>query len=262
MLDKIIAYKLEQLKIRKAKVSYQSLEKSIASLREPCKDFHSALRQESRVALIGEVKKASPSKGIIRKDFNPVEIAKIYTEAGVDAISVLTEDKFFMGSLDNLRNIRQVTELPLLRKDFIVDPYQILEARAAGADAILLIARILKKSQLDNFLRLAQNLALSTLVEVHTEKELQEVLELPVKIVGINNRNLENFETELETTFKLKRLITDKNITVISESGIRSFADVVRLQENKVNAMLVGETLMRNPDIKQAISSLTGRRLA
>ena len=262
MLDKIVSYKLEQVKEKKAKVSYQSLERNIASLKETCKNFHSALRQENRVALIGEVKKASPSKGIIRKDFNPIEIATTYTEAGVDAISVITDDKFFMGSLNNLKSIRQVTDLPLLRKDFIVDRYQILEARAGGADAVLLIAAILEKSQLKDYIQLAQDLGISALVEVHSEKELREVLQLPVKIIGINNRNLKTFETDLETTLKLKGLITDKNITVISESGIRGFEDVVRLQENKVNAMLVGETLMQNSDIRLAISSLTGRRLA
>ena len=212
---------------------------------------------KSAIRLIAEVKKASPSKGLIRPDFDPVEIAKTYEQAGASAISVLTDEKYFQGRLDYLKAVREAVGLPLLRKDFIIDPYQIYEARAAGADAILLIVAALSKSELSEFMILADELGMASLVEVHAAEELDIALETGVRIIGINNRNLQTFETKLETTLELAARVPPDKV-LVSESGIFTRADVERLMEVGVDAILVGESLMREPDPGVKVKELLG----
>jgi len=203
------------------------------------------------------VKKASPSAGIIREDFNYLNIAKEYETGGASAISVLTDKEFFKGDLKYLSEIKKTINLPVLRKDFIIDPYQIYEAKAAGSDLILLIARILTKDQIDTFLALAHKLGMECLVEIHDNDELNTVLETEASIIGINNRNLDTFETNIETTLQLCHLIPDEKI-VVSESGIKTRADVLKLEKAGIDAILIGETLMRSQNITQKIKELFG----
>ncbi|MDH4129355.1 MAG: indole-3-glycerol phosphate synthase TrpC [Spirochaetota bacterium] len=209
----------------------------------------------SKLFIIAEVKKASPSKGIIREDFNPVEIAKAYERAGASAISVLTDEKYFLGSLDFLKSIRKEVSVPLLRKDFIIDSYQIKEAYYAGASAILLIVAALSKDQLKEYIKIASAYSLSSLIEVHDEFELEIALDVEARLIGINNRNLNTFETNLNQTEKLISLIP-KNKIVISESGINSLEDVKYLKSMGVSGLLIGEALMREKDIEKKLKSL------
>jgi indole-3-glycerol phosphate synthase len=234
---------------------------SIESLKERCKDVPDAiksgtvLKRENRIKFIAEVKKASPSAGIIREDFNYIDIAKEYESGGASAISVLTDKEFFKGDIKYLSEIKETVSLPALRKDFIIDPYQIYEARAASADLVLLIARILTKEEIDAFLALSHELGMECLVEVHDNDELEKVLETEAVIIGINNRNLDTFETNLDTTLQLYHRIPDGKI-VVSESGIKTRADVLVLEEAGIDAILIGETLMRSRDISQKIKEL------
>ncbi len=254
ILDKIHAYKLNEVAENKRLVS-------IESLKERCKDVPEAvksgtiLKRDNRIKFIAEVKKASPSAGIIRENFNYVDIAKEYEVGGASAISVLTDKEFFKGDLKYLSEIKETVSLPALRKDFIIDPYQIYEARAAGADLVLLIARILTKEKIDAFLTLSHELGMECLVEVHDNDELETVLETEAAIIGINNRNLDTFETNLETTLQLYHRIPEGKI-VVSESGIKTRADVLVLEEAGIDAILIGETLMRSRDISQKIKEL------
>jgi indole-3-glycerol phosphate synthase len=201
------------------------------------------------------VKKKSPSKGIIREDFHPVSIAETYVENGAAAISVLTDKHFFAGELDYLRAIRDAVNVPLLRKDFTIDPYHIYQARLAGADAILLIVAALTAAELRKFMDVADSLSLASLVEVHTPEELTIALDVDAQIIGINNRDLHTFHTDIATTFRLRDTIPADKI-VVSESGIYSRDDVMKLREAGVHAMLVGESLMRSPDIGQQVRCL------
>jgi len=213
------------------------------------------LKRENRIKFIAEVKKASPSAGIIRDDFNYINIAKEYEVGGASAISVLTDKEFFKGDLKYLSEIKETVSLPALRKDFIIDPYQIYEARAACADLVLLIARILNKEEINAFLALSHKLGMECLVEVHDNDELETVLETEAAIIGINNRNLDTFETNLDTTLQLRHRIPEGKI-IVSESGIKTRADVLVLEEAGVDAILIGETLMRSRDISQKIKEL------
>jgi indole-3-glycerol phosphate synthase len=203
------------------------------------------------------VKKASPSKGVIRENFDPVTIARVYEESGAACISVLTEEKFFQGKLEYLDLIRKSAGLPLLRKDFIVDEYQIYEARAAGADAILLIAACLEKEQMKDYLGIAGQLGLDVLVESHTYRELDRSLLAGATLVGINNRDLTTFVVSLRTTLDLLKDIPDDR-TVVSESGIKTRDDVIALEKAGVDAILVGESLMREKDIGKKVKELLG----
>jgi indole-3-glycerol phosphate synthase len=207
--------------------------------------------------LIAEVKKASPSKGLIRADFDPVAISRIYEEAGASAISVLTDEKYFQGSLEYLKSIRTAVDLPLLRKDFVIDEYQIHEARAAGADAVLLIVAALTKGELAEFQEIAWRLGMTALVEVHTAEEMEVAVEIGAKVIGINNRNLQTFETTLDTTMDLASK-APKDSVLVSESGIFSRSDVERVASAGVSAILVGESLMREPDPGLKIRELLG----
>ena len=224
-----------------------------------CRGFKQALIDFAGVSIIAEVKKASPSKGIIVKDFNPVKIARNYQDHGARAISVLTDRTYFQGNLLYLMQVREVVTLPVLRKDFIIDPLQIDEARAHGADAILLIAAILDEYQLLDYQQQAADLGMDSLVEVHQEKELQKALAAGADIIGINNRNLNNFKVDINTTFRLMKLIPDE-IPVVSESGLTSADDIAALDEAGVTAALIGESLMRAGDESNFLKSLCSDR--
>lgn len=241
-------------------VKLQSLVKDMT----PPLDFVGALRQSPRQpALIAEVKKASPSKGIIRADFDPVAIAKAYEAGGANCLSVLTDEKFFQGSFENLQLVRSAVQLPLLCKEFIIYPYQIYLARSRGADAVLLIAAILSDKDLRYFLKIIEGLGMAALVEVHTLEEMDRVLALDgVQLIGVNNRNLQTFTVDLQTTEDLfaqrREQLTQGDITLVSESGIYELADLQRLQQAGARAVLVGESLVKQPDPQQAIAALYG----
>lgn len=257
ILDEIIAFKKQELAETKRQRTLAQM-KALARDAEPARGFGSALSGPGGMRLIAEVKKASPSKGIIRADFDPVKIAVAYQEAGAHAISVLTERKFFQGSLEYLAEIRKAVSLPLLRKDFIIDEYQIYEAKAAGADAVLLIAACLELERMADFLGIAGELGLGVLAEAHTGKELDTALRAGAQIVGINNRDLTTFTVALQTTFDLLKDIPDDR-TVVSESGIQTRQDVEWLEQAGADAILVGESLMREKDAGKKVRELLGR---
>ena len=256
MLDEILQYKKEEVRARTSAAKLKELKDKIRDLDRP-RGFQRALASSDAIHLIAEVKKASPSKGIIRRDFKPVDIAKVYHEHGASALSVLTDEHFFQGHLNDVAQVRDAVGLPILQKDFVLDLYQIYEARAAQADAILLIAAILDKRQLTDYYALAKDLGMDVLCEIHTEKELEQVVEV-VEIIGINNRDLRSFKTNLETTFQVIKEVPDDKI-VVSESGINFRQDVLRLREARVDAILVGEALMREPDIGRKVDELLGK---
>ncbi len=257
ILDDIVTYKKEELAETKRGTPLADQKKRAADA-GPLRGFGTALTAAGGIKLIAEVKKASPSKGVIREDFDPVRIAATYQEAGATCLSVLTEKKYFQGSLEYLGAVRRAVGLPLLRKDFIVDEYQIYEARAAGADAILLIAACLDRRQLEDYLGVAAGLGLDVLVESHTYAELDKSLLAGARIVGVNNRDLASFTVSLQTTFDLLKDIPDDRI-VVSESGIQSRDDVVKLTKAGVDAVLVGESLMREQDIGKKVRELLGK---
>lgn len=263
ILDEIMAYHREQLPKLMRAVPLDSV-RALASVAPPPVDFAAALKTAG-VSLIGECKKASPSKGLLVPDYDPVALAKDYVRAGACAISVLTDGRHFQGALEHLRDVKEVIsslqspiskkKVPVLRKDFIFHPYQVHEARAAGADAVLLIAAVLSDSDLKSLLELTHELGMNALIEVHTAEEVERVLPLGPRVVGINNRNLQTFDVDLETTTQLRRLIPD-TIVVVSESGIKTAEDVRRLRQHKVDAMLVGESLVRSKDVYRAAQVL------
>jgi len=258
-LDKIVATKHQEVEALAASFSLAEYERKIAEL-PACKGFERALTASRKrdVGLIAEVKKASPSKGLIREDFHPVELALTYEAAGTDCISVLTDEAYFQGSNAYLTAIRSAVQVPLLRKDFTIDYRQIYEARAIGADAILLIAAILRQEQLSEFYDIAKSIGLDVLVEVHDQAELETVLELDkATLVGINNRNLKTFATDLGTTEALSALIPS-GVTVISESAIASPADIEFVRRAGAKGVLVGEHFMRQPDVRVAVEQLLG----
>ncbi|GCL37796.1 indole-3-glycerol-phosphate synthase [Sphaerospermopsis reniformis] len=246
------------------KLPLKELQKKALSL-PPTRDFVAALRQgKTKPALIAEVKKASPSKGVLRADFDPVEIAKAYEEGGASCLSVLTDKKFFQGSFDNLSLVRAAVDLPLLCKEFIIYPYQMYLARVNGADAVLLIAAILSDQDLQYFIKIANALKMAALIEVHSLEELDRVLALDgVSLVGINNRNLEDFSVDLQTTCELLKArgsqLKEKNILVVSESGLHTPEDLSIVETAGASAVLVGESLVKQPDPKLAINQLFGK---
>ena len=245
ILDKIVKSKRMVLKKSKIDCNISKLEEVINILPEVL-DFKNALKKQSLndIRIIAEVKKASPSKGIIRKDFNPIIIARQYEINNASAISVLTETDFFMGKLEFLKDIKNAVNIPVLRKDFLFDPYQLYEARANGADAVLLIAAILEKPLLDELLSIVKKLSMSALVEIHTKEELEKVLQTDAEIIGINNRNLKTFNTDLQTSIDLIADIPDSKI-IVTESGIKTKEDILKLSKAGVDAFLIGETFMR-----------------
>ncbi|MEZ6123667.1 MAG: indole-3-glycerol phosphate synthase TrpC [Planctomycetaceae bacterium] len=254
VLDEIVSHKLQEIAAAKARVPFSALESAVESA-PPVRAFLSALQKSARPALIAEVKKASPSAGIIREDFSPVGIATTYESAGAACLSVLTDEKYFKGHLDFLRQIRSAVTIPVMRKEFIVDRYQILEARVAGADCVLLIAECLNDDQLHDLHSYAHELGMDTLVELYDSENLERVLATGARLIGVNNRDLRTFVTSLEHTFELRTQIPD-DVLLVSESGIRSFHDIARLRDADVGAVLVGESLMRQPDIAVAVRQL------
>ena len=258
VLKRIIDRKKERLSISKAKISLSELKVAISDLPVPL-DFENALkREEGMIRLIAEVKKASPSRGLIRQDFDHKVIASVYKEKKVDAISVLTEEDFFQGKLEFLPEIKHIASLPVLRKDFIFDEYQIYEARANHADAFLLIASILDPVQAGEYLHLARELGMAVLFEVHDHEELEMALRINTPVVGINNRNLKTLQIDLNTTFVLRQEIPDDRI-IVSESGIKTREDVLRLEDGGIDAMLIGTSFMESVDIGRKIDELRGR---
>ncbi|MEM7477640.1 MAG: indole-3-glycerol phosphate synthase TrpC [Planctomycetota bacterium] len=223
----------------------------------PTRDFAAAIQAGDGIQLIAEVKKASPSKGIIRADFDPVDIATKYSKAGAACISVLTDAEYFQGSLDYLTQIRAAVEVPLLRKDFVIHPYQVYESRVAGADAVLLIAECLTRQELRGLTQLTNDLGMQTLIELYDKKNLENVLNTGTELIGINNRDLKTFEVDLQHTVRLRNDIPPGKI-VIGESGIFTREDALMLQENGVQGMLVGESLMIQEDVSTAVKSLLG----
>ena len=263
ILDQIVAHKKEELQFDQVQVSLAELQSRVVDL-PPTRDFEVALGQSnsSQISLIAEIKKKSPSKGIIRHNFDPVNIATIYAENGASAISVLTDNHFFAGQLSYLQQVRQAVELPLLRKDFTIDAYHLYQSRVAGADAILLIVAVLSEKQIGEYLDLSSQLGLAALVEVHTESELDLALKAEAKIIGINNRDLTVFQTKLTTTFRLLKQLPDPHDKIIvSESGIHTRDNVLKLQSARVDAILVGESLMRSEDIGSKVKELLGDSL-
>jgi indole-3-glycerol phosphate synthase len=251
ILAQILRDKADEVAERRRRCPLAELRRMVQDL-PPARGFLAALRDhraggESPPRVIAEVKKASPSRGVIRPDFDPVAIAQTYAANGAAALSVLTDTKYFQGELGFLRDIGQTVPLPLLRKDFTVDAYQVYESRAACADALLLIVAALAPGQLKDFLGLAHELGMAALLEVHTIEELERCLPLHPPLIGINNRDLRTFQTDIDTTLRLLPSIPP-DVVVVSESGIHTAADVTRLRKSGVHAFLIGESLMRAPD--------------
>jgi len=261
ILAEIVQHKEQEIAQMRQQLPLEDLQQKLKAA-PIVRDFLKALQNSSNYpSLIAEVKKASPSKGIIRQDFEPVKIATAYVRGGADCLSVLTDSKFFQGSFENLQNIRPTVDIPLLCKEFVIDPYQIYKARVVGADAVLLIAAILPDQKLQEFLDLIHALGMNALVEVHTRAELERVLTLSnLRLVGINNRNLETFNVDLATTSQLMQekspQLTSLGVTVISESGLYSPTDLAFVASTGVRSVLVGESLVKQPDVEQAVRSL------
>jgi indole-3-glycerol phosphate synthase len=258
ILRDILAHKAAELSAAKELVPQAQMGRAAQEARSPTRGFRAALHSAPRPRIIAEIKRRSPSRGEIRARFDPAECAKAYTDGGAAAISVLTDERFFGGHLDQLQVVRAVTPLPLLRKDFVIDPYQIDQARVAGADAVLLIVAALAPASLYALRVRAAELGLDTLVEVHDERELDAALEAGAQLIGINNRDLHSFSTDLAVTERLAPKVPGA-VTVVAESGIFSHEDVRRLEAAGAHACLVGESLMREPDVGSALRRLRGQ---
>lgn len=256
ILKQITAQTREDLKKRKRKVSFRDLE-SFKGFEKKRLEFGSALKN-GPVSIISEIKKASPSRGVIRHDFDPLKIANAYIESGASAISVLTDKPFFQGSLTYLERVSEISPIPLLRKDFIIDPYQIKEARAYGADAVLLIVSMYEGSQLPELLAAAKEFNLEALVECYEQDEVENLNWDDIKILGVNNRNLKTFEVDLHRGIELLKMAPNRVITV-SESGIREPEDLLKLYENGIDSALIGEHFMRQPNIAEGLKTFIGQ---
>lgn len=260
ILDDIVRDKREDVERLKIYKDLEVLKERISQDFRPPRDFAGALAHRggpAYIRIIAEVKKASPSRGVLREDFLPNDIARVYQANGAAAVSIVTEEKYFQGRLDYLTTIKHNLKIPVLRKDFIFDEYQVYESRAACADAILLIASILKEEDLKGLLELTGSLGMSALVEVHDEKDLEAALGAGARIIGVNNRDLKTFETDLGTTRRLIPLVPKDRI-LVSESGINTIADIMSLREAGVDAFLIGEALMREEDIGKKLKELRG----
>lgn len=260
ILQEIVNYKKIEIEKSKKMISVEILNKKIKSLSKPLK-FLDELRNKNEVGkagIIAEVKKASPSKGIIKKDFNHIEIAKEYEKGGAACLSILTDTPSFQGSPQYLKDIRRNTKLPILRKDFIIDTYQIIESRSWGTDCILLIMKILKNKELSKLINICNEMNMDILFEINSQEELERLLPFNPKMIGINNRNLENFETDIENSIKIKKNIPN-DILVISESGINDVKDISYLGKHNINNFLIGERLMRSKNISGELSKLVNK---
>jgi indole-3-glycerol phosphate synthase len=257
ILDEIVHSKRAEVAAAKHQLPLENLFARVTAAAPP-RDFRGALAGGRGIRLIAEIKKASPSAQTIRHDFDPVSIARIYEQNGASCLSVLTDTPYFQGCLDYLTQVSAEVQIPVLRKDFVIDDYQVFEARAAGADAILLIAEILDDASLERLRVLAESLGMSALVEFHDEANLSRAVGAGSTLIGINNRNLRNFTTDIDHTLRLRDRIP-ASIIVVSESGIRDRADVERLEAAGISAILVGESLMRAPDLATAVARLLGQ---
>jgi indole-3-glycerol phosphate synthase len=256
ILTKIIEEKKKEVEIAKERLPLSSIQKQLTVL-PSSRGFRQTISKEHDIVLIGEIKKASPSSGLLRRDFDPVRIAQVYRAYGARALSILTDEKFFQGKLAYVDAVRREVYLPILRKDFIIDKYQIYESKLYGADAVLLIADLLSRSELFQFLEICKNLAMDAVVEIHNEEDLNKSLSVDSQVIGINNRNLHTFEVNLEVTSNLIGSIPEDK-TIISESGIKTYEDVMFLKSLGVNAVLIGETFMRSDDIGSKVRELMG----
>lgn len=257
ILDRILAHKVEEVAAQRLAAPIQRL-RAQAELQDPSRDFIGALRDAPRPALIAECKKASPSKGLLRADYDVRQLAQVYDDNGAAALSVLTDERFFQGALDDLVAARSISRLPALRKDFIVDEYQLYEARVFGADAILLIVAALDDARLKAFYQLACTLHMAALIEVHDQKELDRAFRIGPQMIGVNNRNLRDFSVDLQTTARLRVRIPG-DVIVVAESGIHSARDVDELALMGVDAMLVGEALVTAKDVGVKVRELVAR---
>ena len=255
ILERIVEAKRKEVASRKEMTPLAQLEDAIGNLL-PARDFRGAI-DNARCSIIAEVKRSSPSKGRIREEFDPVQIATLYRDNGARAVSVLTDEAFFEGKGAYLSDIKKSIDLPLLRKDFIIDSYQIYETRFLGGDALLLIASLLEERQLREYIELSATLGLASLVEVHTKEELDKALAAGAEIIGVNNRDLKTFSTNIKTTLELAPLVPDDRI-VVTESGINSRADIEQLMEAGIHCFLIGEALMRAEDIGGKLRELLG----
>ena len=263
ILEQIVQTKRQEVAQRKESAPLEQLKETISTLGRPRNFFQAVTHKPAKaVNVIAEVKKASPSAGVIRPDFDPVAIAKAYAAAGADALSILTDEKYFQGKLEYIHAVRDVVKLPVLRKDFIIDPWQVYESRAAGADAILLIAEILETGELIDLQILATELNMTCLIEVHDLENLMRVRDhvigFPMKrysLLGINNRDLRTFKTDLGTTLRMAELVEDRNV-LVSESGIHTRQDLAKLADAEIRAVLIGESLMRSDDIGAKVREL------
>ncbi|MBI2436165.1 MAG: indole-3-glycerol phosphate synthase TrpC [Candidatus Magasanikbacteria bacterium] len=254
-LREILEYKMIEVERSKEKMSFDALMDLVKKTPYTHREFASALHVQNGVSLIAEIKKASPSEGSIRADDDIIARAKLYESSGAHAISVLTDEKFFGGSLTYLSQVKKETTIPILRKDFIIDPYQVYESKLYGADAILLIATVLREETLIEFVDLAHELGLECLVETHTKEDIEKALKTNARVIGINARDLQTFEIDLENIVKLASCIPVDKI-IVAESGIESSTDVMRLKQSGVNGILVGTALMRTHDVEEKIREL------
>lgn len=256
ILDDIVEKVKERVEIRKETVSFLEMKKEAERLPKSTYSFEKKLKEEG-IHFICEVKKASPSKGIIDEEFPYIQIAREYEQAGASCISVLTEEDFFLGSNEYLKEIKKTVTVPILRKDFIIDPYQIYESKVLHADCILLICSVLTKAQLKEYIEISDTLGLSVLVEAHDEEEIDKALSTGSRMIGVNNRNLKTFQVDINNSLKLRKLVPS-DILFIAESGIQTREDVALLEEHGVNGVLVGETLMRAINKSQMLKELKG----
>jgi indole-3-glycerol phosphate synthase len=257
ILDRILAHKYSEVAQRRSSMPIEQLRERALAQTPPC-DFSGALKQARRPALIAECKKASPSKGVLRPEYDPVQLARTYAENGAAALSVLTDEKFFQGAVSDLIMAREAAGLPILRKDFIVDCYQVYEARAVGADAVLLIVAALRIDQLQELHQQIVELGMTALVEVHDEAEVDIALRIAPRLIGVNNRNLHDFSVDLQTTARLRKCIP-VDIALVAESGIHTADDVSRVRDMGVDAILVGEALVTAKDVGAKVRELVTR---
>ncbi|MDD5156081.1 MAG: indole-3-glycerol phosphate synthase TrpC [Candidatus Omnitrophica bacterium] len=256
-LKEIVRKKKERLALAKQSLAEEELKEKAKAV-QPCRPFIEAINKPRNICLIAEIKKASPSAGVIRENFSHQEIACIYQDAGAQAISILTEEDYFSGSLSYLAEVKSLVSLPVLRKDFILEPYQVYESRLYGADAVLLIAELLTKDTLVQLMQTAEGLGMDCLVEVHDEKQLKKILNLKeVRLIGINNRSLHTLELDFKITEKLFPLIPKDKVVVV-ESGVKTSQDILFLRILGVNAVLIGTAFMQSPDITRKIEELMG----
>ncbi|MFM6189328.1 MAG: indole-3-glycerol phosphate synthase TrpC [Planktothrix sp.] len=261
ILEEIVWYKEKEITDLRERLPLEQLKQKVNTIPAPRNFFEGLKNSQTQPAVIAEVKKASPSKGVIREDFDPVAIAKSYQQGGASCLSVLTDEKFFQGSFENLAKVRAVVDLPLLCKDFVIYPYQIYLARYHGADAVLLIAAVLSDQDLQYFLKIAKVLGMTALIEVHTLEELDRVLSLDgVNLIGINNRDLQNFTVDLQTTCQLlqsrQSQLQSRDILIVSESGLHTRDDLNLVTQAGATAVLIGESFMKQPDPGAALNQL------